>query len=876
MVSAGCCVRERDDERVLVLRGLPVFCWSAGDTAPERLVAAQMLELGHANAAELSAAFELSVRTLFRLRQVYVEDGAEAVVPKKRGPKGARLGEVREASIRRWHGQAVSNVEMARRLGVSEGTVRNALKRMGLRSRRSKRKLTQGNLLDGALASEPPVADDAREPEPVKDDAREPEPVDNDTAEAVAPGPQASSTEVAAAHPGSPRSLDTDPDNRVIDRFLAHEGELDDAVPLFKDRTGLSRVGVLLAVPLIVDSGVLEAARKTYGHIGPAFFGLRSSLMTLLFMALLRIKNPENLKRYNPAELGWLLGLDRAPEMKTLRRKLLRLGDEPRRTEIFLRELLQRRAAARDQALGFLYVDGHVRAYSGKTKLPKTHVARMRISMPATQEVWVNDAEGGPLFFVTQEAHGQLVSELPAVLKQVREVVGPERRVTVVFDRGGWSPRLFAKMDATGFDVLTYRKGKVEPIDDELFATSKVPGSDGKEHYELADTEVEVGPKGFGMRQVTRRTLNRKGEAHQTHIVTTRRDLPAPQVAHRMFARWQQENFFKYMRQEFAIDALLQYATEPADTERLVPNPERKAVDKELASARRDLSRLQTEYGTAAIDNPESKRPTMRGFKIAHGTDIGIPLRRARQHVDDLQQRRASLPTHVPVGTVQDPVLRLAPSRKRLHDGVKMLAYQIETDLVTLVTQHYRRTADDGRPLIAAALQSRGDITIHPGEIRVTLAAQSSPHRTRAIAKLCAELDATRTCFPGTKLGAALLRRRHGDAQPVDTQRVAPWLPGEVRASGGVESGSIHHKAQRFDDAHARLLIGDRVEQRPRVAGLRDMVPPDFIRRPVGSLQATRRRTTSWKHYRHASSQNICTPHRISEVEIESVAVMPC
>jgi prepilin-type processing-associated H-X9-DG protein len=92
--------------------------------------------------------------------------------------------------------------------------------------------------------------------------------------------------------------------------------------------------------------------------------------------------------------------------------------------------------ALRGNALGFLYVDGHVRVYHGRHQLPKTHVARMRLSMPATSDYWVNDMAGDPLFVVTTEANAGLVKMLPVVLGEVRWLIG-ERRVTVVFDRGG-------------------------------------------------------------------------------------------------------------------------------------------------------------------------------------------------------------------------------------------------------------------------------------------------------------------------------------------------------------------------------------------------------------------------------------------------------
>jgi len=541
-------------------------------------------------------------------------------------------------------------------------------------------------------------------------------------------------------------TLDPDPMNREIDRMLAVQGQLNDAAPLFAPGKGLPRAGVLLAVPLVMASGVFQAGRETYGHIGPAFYGLRTTLLTLLLLALLRIKRPENVKEYSPPELGRFIGLDRAPEVKTIRRKVFRLA-EGGKAQAFLDKLVKSRVETRSEALGFLYVDGHVRVYSGIADLPKTHVARMRISLPATQDVWVNDADGAPLFFVTQEAHPSLVGALPPLLSEIRELVGPERRVTVVFDRGGWSPKLFQKMDQAGFDVLTYRKGKSDPVPEDEFEEYVVPGTEGKKKYLLHDTEVSLLKGKFSMRQVTRR----KGD-HQTKIMTTRRDLPVMQVALRMFGRWRQENFFKYMRQEYALDALVEHGVEAADPLRLVPNPVRNELDKQVRKARREVERLEAEYGAAAIDNPEKKRRTMRGFKIAHGTEIGIPLRKARARLEELVEQRSNVPTHVPVGEVRDEVVRLPRDKKQLTDGLKMLAYQIETDLVRVVAPFYARSLEEGRPLVTAALQSAADLEVTDDELRVTLAAQSSPHRSRAIAELCALLNATDTVFPGTSL----------------------------------------------------------------------------------------------------------------------------
>ena len=540
-------------------------------------------------------------------------------------------------------------------------------------------------------------------------------------------------------------SADPDPADRSVDRFLAYLGALDDAAPLFRDGQSVPRAGVLLAIPAIAHSGVLDVAREVYGSIGPAFYGLRTTVTALLFMALLRIKRPEALKEHSPPDLGRLLGLDRAPEVKTLRRKLTRLASFGRAAD-FGRRLAHRRVRDHADAMGFLYVDGHVRVYNGKRSLPKAHVTRMRIAMPATTDYWVNDSVGEPLFVVTAEANAGLTTMLPPLLDEIRSLVG-ERRVTIVFDRGGWSPKLFHKIIGQGFDILTYRKGKSRRVPRRLFVEHTAT-FDGREvKYLLADQGIRLLKGALRLRQVTRLS-----DDHQTPIVTSRRDLSTLEVAYRMFERWRQENFFKYLREEYALDALIDHRTEPADPTREVPNPVWNVLDAKLKKARAEIISLAAHYGIEALTNKEGERPTMRGFKIANAK-VARPVVDAFQRYADLEAKRARVPRRVPIETVVDgEVVKLATERKHLSNVLKLVAYQAEGDLVRRLAPHYRRADDEGRTLIQSALASAGDIHVTKSEIRVTLAPFSSAHRTRAVAALCAELDTLGLCFPGSRL----------------------------------------------------------------------------------------------------------------------------
>ena len=203
-----------------------------------------------------------------------------------------------------------------------------------------------------------------------------------------------------------------------------------------------------------------------------------------------------------------------------------------------LAEALARRWASEEpEALGYLYVDGHVRPYHGRThRLPKTHVQRRRLCMPATSDFWVNDARAEPLFCVTAAAHDGLLAMLEReLLPEVRELVGEGRRVSVLFDREGWSPKSFQRWEEAGFDVITYRKGPYEPWPEARFVAVEDPTQSPPVRYRLAEQATTFG-KDFVMREVRRLC----DDGHQTSIVTTRRDLPMVEIASRMFARWRQ------------------------------------------------------------------------------------------------------------------------------------------------------------------------------------------------------------------------------------------------------------------------------------------------------------------------------------------------
>jgi len=731
-VNDRVCVQTEEEQRVVFVHGIVFSHYPLEDRTAEAYAMVTLFESGYADQNDIARCFGYSVRTLRRYQEHLKAGGLSALARPGGRPAGSSSGRKkkheRNQTILRLKTKGMSNRWIAGRLGVDEKTVRKNLRQLGWKSD------PEPDLLFF------PKSDSQAKQVPVSANKL----IETSRSAAQQPPDKMPQQQTDSAA----KSFDTNPLNRSMDRLLAAMGLLDDALPVFAPSRSLPRAGVLLAIPALVASGLLSTAEKIYGSLGPAFYGLRTTLVAYVLLALLRIPRPETLKEYPPGELGRIVGLDRMPEVKTLRRKLARLASLKGSYRLG-REVARQRIAERGKVLGFLYIDGHVRAYHGKRKVPKAYVTRMHLAAPASTDYWVNDQRGDPLFVVTAEANAAMTKMLIPVLSEVRELLGSRRHSTVVFDRAGWSPGVFQELLAMGFDILTYRKGRIRHIAEKRFTLHKAKLDGRPVEYLLNDQPVRFLKGKLRLRQVTRLTET----GHQTPIVTSRWDLRTIVVAHRMFERWRQENFFKYLREEYLIDALVDYQVEPDDPSRSVPNPARKAAVKEVHAARVHLRKLRESYGAAAIDYIHGPTSKDSGFEIAE-EKIRMEIEKATNHIKRLQARRDSFPARMTVADAQkgQEMVKLSTERKHLTNVLKMVAYQSESDLVELIRPHYNRVEDEGRTFIQMALQDTADIEPMNDRLRIKLAPLSSTHRSRVLESLCVALNKTKTLFPGTRL----------------------------------------------------------------------------------------------------------------------------
>ena len=700
---AGGLVEDAEGGRVF-LHGMLVFAWDVDDEAGRRLAAVQLVRTKAARAMDVAAAFGVDPYTVSRWSKAFRTDGVAGVVTGKTGPKGPSkvtdrvVADVRE---RRAGGGTLASIATA--LGISITSVRRALEQPG-----------------------PEESEQVPDPEPV------PDPVP------VLPVPV-------------PRS---------VERALARAGLLTQAPPVFHPAGRVPLAGLFLALPALEATGLLGCATGVYGGLPAGFYGLEAMLVEGVVRCLAGEPRAEGATRIDPYALGRVLGLDRAPEVKTIRRKIGHLAAHGKAEQLLTAMAQHHLARHHDdsQAGVVLYVDGHVRAYQGTRKIAKTHAARLRFPAPATVETWVSDSRGDPVLVVMAEPAASLASELRRLLPTLRQAVGDDRRVLVGFDRGGWSPALFQYLAEHGFDVLTWRKQPAPDVPAPTFGPVTFTDEHGRVHtWQAADTPVEVAVDDhggtFGMRQLTR-LYDTKTGTRQAHILTTRGDMPAGEVLYRMGSRWRQENYFRYARMHFALDSHDRYTATVDDPTRMVPNPAKKTSRDTLNAARARVDRAQAATDALLLQwrSPQPGSPVT--LSNTDHNRITAPLRDAEQALHQAQQAHANTPTRLPLAQVNPGQQVLDIETKLITHAIRIAAFNTITTLARDLRLHtrYTRATDEAHTLIRHALTQSGDIIPHGDTLTLRLDPLPTRRATTALAELCEHLTTTHTRYPGTTL----------------------------------------------------------------------------------------------------------------------------
>ena len=548
---------------------------------------------------------------------------------------------------------------------------------------------------------------------------------------------------------------------RVEERVLAAFGGLIEAPTRFEPGRDVSCGGVLWALPALLSNGLLHRQAECF-ELPKGFYGVVHVLLLMGFLALARIKSLERLRFEPPGEWGHLLGLDRIPEVHTLRTKLGQMA-QGQKVPSWSVSLSEQWMAQAPELAGRLYVEGHVRVYHGhQTPLPKRYVAREKLCLRGTTDYWINDQEGRPFFVVNTAANPGLIAVLrqeivPRLLQEVPQQPSEEElqadpyrsRWVMIFDREGYSPELFAELWAQRIAAQTYRKGTLEAWPAEEFQDYEVNLPHGEKHQmKLGERGVWLGDQ-LWLREI--RLLNSTG--HQTAVISTDFKSGLVQIARQMFSRWAQENWFKYMIQHFGLESLVTYQLEPVSETTRVVNPAVRALAAQIKSKTTQLTRRRAEYGIGELAGPLAVAAA-EAYQNRQ-TQLRQTIQGLEQEVQTLKQQRKQLPSHLTLGELPpaERFQQFSRAKKHLVDTIKMVAYRAETALAMSLRTYLART-DDARALLREIFVTAADLCPNEtaGTLTVNLHHLSNACSDQLAGRLAEELNATETIFPGTQL----------------------------------------------------------------------------------------------------------------------------
>lgn len=549
--------------------------------------------------------------------------------------------------------------------------------------------------------------------------------------------------------------------DRSTDRILASMGKMADAEPLFGNCEHAEWAGGFMALVMLSESPVLTTATRVYKSFDAAFYGLRTMIVTWILMALLRIKCSEDIREKDVRSLGRILGLDRAPEVKTIRRKLHTLVGRGKGFQ-WMKELAEARVAEQDEPVTTIEVDGHLIAYSGKKKIGTVYSSRSKQVTKGQTENWVNLPSAGGLFMITSPFNEGLSRMLESVVKEAVEVCG-QSCLNLVFDRGGYNAAVFERLIESGHHIITYRKGDYEDVPLSKFQKEKT--TIGQRTYEYAPYEMKVSiniytetvnEKGDTVRRKTKRQLELREirivreDERQTSILTSVsvKEMDAIKIAQILFNRTgSQENYFKYMRQEFKLDATAMYGTDAIDDIDLThPNPAYVKLEKKQAKVREKRRRKLESYAGELIGRPPEEAAVIlkRKGKIKESEKI----KELNKKIEQLRDEMKKTPRRENISKAK--YRRLNEECRTFQNCIKTSAFNIETKLVDMLDGIYKNARKEGRSLIATALKTSGSIRLNEGKVVIQLVPQSSPTRTRAINQMLLQLNHMRARVPGS------------------------------------------------------------------------------------------------------------------------------
>ena len=534
----------------------------------------------------------------------------------------------------------------------------------------------------------------------------------------------------------------------------------------FTNQTDLQHAGVLISLPALMVQGLLRYEEEF--SLEKVYYPTSSVFISLAILSLLRVKTLSGAASIPSGELGKTIGLDRIPEVKTLR---TRISEFCKTTDIDKWRFNLSKDWMEDspELSAVLYIDGHIKLYYGKDMAPpKRFVSRMRLCLSGTTDYWVNDVLGQPYFVINKTISSGLITTIKEDFLDKFDDDVPNQpsqdelskdkyksRYMLVFDREGYSPDFFYDLWQKRISISTYKKNVTEKWDDAEFTehTAKLPFGN-ETTIELAERGVLLQNKGSKKKIWVREIRKKSKSRHQTSIITTNYTLSIIMIGLYMFARWSQENFFKYMMQEFGIDTLVSYLKEKISDTSILINPEYRTLENQRRKLTSKLNTVKAKFSSLILaDTPIEKKKIEK--YLLKKEDLKTEIEQREKQIEQVKEKKKLVQRKITYSELpeNEKFNSVINQRKHFLDTIKLIAYRAETAMSNMIKKHMSHE-DESRLLLKQIYKTDANIKVDEKNKRLVVEIHQLAYwkDDEILEKLCQDMNEIQMVFPDTEL----------------------------------------------------------------------------------------------------------------------------
>ena len=385
-----------------------------------------------------------------------------------------------------------------------------------------------------------------------------------------------------------------------------------------------------------------------------------------------------------------------------------------------------------------LYIDNHLRPYTGRHVIRKGWRMQAKRAVPGTTDFYVHDETGCPLWRMSTTSHDSLCAWLMPAVDFARLSLGEHVTPVLVFDRGGSFPEAMAELRDAGAEFVTYERKPYPELPATVFDQSLSIALESRPHEPIVIRYTEAPQKNLrAERGRVRRIALLTDDGHQVNLVAVS-SQPAEVLIRWQLARWGlQENQLKHEVERWGINQLDGRKVEPYPADAIVPNPERRRLERVLK-----LSHTAEGEAWRKLVRLEEGDPRREQIE----KDIRAAMERQRE----LMALRATVPktAKLPETPLAGKLTRHVLSYKNTLDTLRVALANAESDLAVLLASHLDRPRE-AKKTLANLFAAPGTVHLASSSATVRLMPAATAPERAALSALLQDIGHLNLTLPG-------------------------------------------------------------------------------------------------------------------------------